>query len=302
MSSVLQQQRMRYVYDFSQLDHVPAGPSSAQVTARRLVSGATLETAKSSTVAAALTGRHLIMALARQTRGTGAKAHTHPNEQFNYILAGVMTGELGGETIFARAGMLGHTPATIVHTGLACPDEDLMFLAMKDTRHGLSGPPVDGRHDGPACLPGFGSRVAEPALTTAEMMAAHARDPAGVKRRFVYDFADLAERPGCTPSARATAGVRFGDWSGDLVTGETLHVARLRAPAGCAGLQHTHPNEQFVFVVEGEIDAEIDGAVARLTPHCALHVPPDLPHRFGTPAGRGALVIVLQDTSHAFAG
>ena len=149
MSSVLPGAATQYVYDFSLLDRVPEGPTSARVDAKRLLSGPTLATGKSSTVGAVLTGKHLIVTLGRQARGSGAKAHTHPNEQFNYILAGVMTGELGGETIFARAGMLGHTPATIVHTGLACPDEDLMFLAMKDTRHGIVGPPVDGKYEGP---------------------------------------------------------------------------------------------------------------------------------------------------------
>lgn len=302
MSSVLQNQRTRYVYDFSLLDRVPEGPSSAQVTARRLVSGATLQTAKSSTVAAALTGQHLIMALARQTRGTGAKAHSHPNEQFNYIVAGVMTGELGGETIFAHAGTLGHTPATIVHTGLACPDEDLMFLAMKDTRHGLSGPPVDGRHDGPACLPGFGSRAGETAKTTAELMRELGADPSGVKRRFVYDFAALAEAPGRQPSARVTAGISTGAWSGDLITGEALHVARLGAAQGRAVAMHEHPNEQFVFVLEGALLARIDGIEHRLGPHCALHVPPGMPHGIGTPPDSGARIIVLQDTKHPFAG
>lgn len=261
MSAVLQSQRTRYVYDFSLLDRVPEGPTSAQVTARKLVSGATLQTAKSSTVAAALTGKHLIMALAKQTRGTGAKAHTHPNEQFNYILSGVMTGELGGETIFAPAGTLGHTPTLIVHTGLACPDEDMMFVAMKDTRHGLSGPPVDGRHDGPACLPGFGSRASEPKRSTAELIRELGRDPAGVKRRFVYDYASLAEKPGREPSAKVAAGIRAGIWSGDLIAGETLQVARLRAAQGQRGEMHTHPNEQFTFVVEGALVAEIDSLI-----------------------------------------
>ncbi len=302
MSSVLQKSRTQYVYDFSLLDRLPEGPTSARVDARKLLSGATLQTSKSSTVAAVLTGKHLIIALARQTRGTGAKAHTHPNEQFNYIVSGVMTGELGGETIFAPAGTLGHTPTLIVHTGLACPDEDMVFLAMKDTRHGISGPPVDGRHDGPACLPGFGSRAGEAMQSTAEMISALGRDPAGVKRRFVYDYAALAETPGREASAKVSAGINAGVWSGDLISGEALHVARLRAGRNCAGESHAHPNEQFVFVLDGAAEVEIDGETQRLNRHCALHVPPGMLHRIGTPADQDALIIILQDTRYAFAG
>ena len=43
-------------------------------------------------------------------------------------------------------GWILHTPGSLVHTGLACPDDDLVFLAVKDTRHGIVGPPVDGKY------------------------------------------------------------------------------------------------------------------------------------------------------------
>src|SRR4030095_15414380 len=183
MIALAQKPGIQYVYDLPILDRVPDGQTSAEVIPRRLISGATLETAKSSTVGAALIGEHLIVALARMDRGSGSKAHTHPNEQFNYILQGTMTWEVDGEIVFGRRGELMHTPAQAVHTGLACPDEDLMFFAMKDTRHGIAGPPVDGRYDGPAYLPGFGTRAQERQKSTAELIAEAGRDPAGEKTR-----------------------------------------------------------------------------------------------------------------------
>lgn len=301
MVSVTQQPRTQYVYDFSRLDVVPEGPTSARVAAKRLLSGPTLATGKSSTVGAVLTGTHLIVTLGRQARGSGAKAHTHPNEQINYIVQGVMTGEIEGEQVFAPVDTLLHTPSQAVHTGMACPDEDLVFFAMKDTRHGIVGPPVDGKYNGPNFLPGFGTRSGEPLQITAQLMAACRGDTAGVKTRYIYDGRPLAEQPGRTASARITPAVASGIWSGDLVTGETLHVARMRADRNQRGAVHRHPNEQFVFVVEGEIVAEIDGVEHRVGRHCALHVPPDLPHRIGT-VNEDALIIVLQDTRHPFAG
>lgn len=301
MSSVLQSNATQYVYDFSSLDAVPAGPTSARVAAKRLLSGPTLATGKSSTVGAVLTGTHLIVTLGRQARGSGAKAHTHPNEQINYIVQGVMTGEIEGEQVFAPVDTLLHTPSQAVHTGMACPDEDLVFFAMKDTRHGIVGPPVDGKYNGPNFLPGFGTRADEPLQSTAQLLAACRGDPAGEKTRYIYSFDDLAEKPGRTPSARMTLGISAGIWSGDLVTGETLHVARLAAAKGQRGASHAHPNEQFVFVARGSIVADLDGAEHRVGLHCALHVPPGMPHRIGT-LDDDALIIVLQDTRHAFAG
>ena len=56
MGQIAQKARTQYVYDFATLDRVPEGSTSAKVEPRRLLSGATLETGKSSTVGAVLTG------------------------------------------------------------------------------------------------------------------------------------------------------------------------------------------------------------------------------------------------------
>lgn len=303
MTSLAQKLRTQYVYDFATLDRVPDGPTSATVAAKRLLSGPSLNTGKSSTVGAVLTGEHLIVTLARQARGSGAKAHTHPNEQINYIVQGVMTGEIEGELVFAPRGTLLHTPAQVVHTGLACPDEDLVFFAMKDTRHGIVGPPVDGKYDGPNYLPGFGTRANEPMKSTAELIAQSGRDPAGVRTRYIYDFTALAEKPGRGSSAEITANLILAPCSNatcSLVTGETLHVALLRYPRGGADKLHSHPNEQFTFVVDGALTVEIDSVQFTVGKHCVVHIPPGVPHRIASDGE--ALVLTLQDTRHAFAG
>lgn len=292
----------QHVYDFAALDRVPEGPTSARVAAKRLLSGPTLETGKSSTVGAVLTGGRIIVTLGRQARGSGAKAHTHPNEQFNHILQGTMTGEITGELVFAQPGTLMHTPAQAVHTGMACPDEDLVFLAMKDTRHGIVGPPVDGKYDGPNFLPGFGTRAGERMRSTAEMMAESKTDPAGVKTRYIYDFRQLAEKPGRAPSAQVTpqvSGAPGSGVTGALVTGEMLHVALLRYPRGGGAKAHANPNEQFVFVVEGALRAEINGAAMRVEKHCIAHIPAGSPYSLAAEGGE-AFVVTTQENTHAF--
>ena len=135
-----------------------------------------------------LSGEHIISTLGTQARGTGAKAHTHPNEQFNYILQGTMMSDIEGDRVFAPRGSILHTPGGIVHTGLACPDEDLVFLAIKDTRSGIIGPPVDGKYDGPNAFAGFGSRADEPRETLAQILEEAKERPPGPGRRYVYDM------------------------------------------------------------------------------------------------------------------
>lgn len=302
MTEIIQKPRVQYVYDFATLEKVPEGPTSAQVAARRLLSGPTLKTGKSSTVGAVLTGERIILTLGTQARGSGAKPHTHPNEQFNYIVQGTMVNEIEDERVFAGPGTLLHTPTAAVHTGLACPDEDLIFLAMKDTRSGIVGPPVDGQYTGPNYLPGFGTRSDEPMKSTAQMLAEAGRDPAGEKTRCVYDFGNLAEKPGRISRVKVTpAGpLPWSGATGTIVTGELLHIAVLRYPRAGVLKVNANPAERFVFVASGALRGEIDGQPVTIGPRSIAHVPSGVPHGFAAAGDGDALVVIAQDNRFEF--
>jgi len=302
MSESSEPARVQHVYDFAALDRAPASPTSVKVAARRLLSGPTLQTGKSSTVGAVLSGGRIIVTLGCQAQGTGAKAHTHPNEQFNYILEGTMMGDVEGDRVFATGGMILHTPGMAVHTGLACPDEDLVFLALKDTRHGIVGPPVDGKYDGPNCFPGFGSRAHEPRQTTAEVIAGSKRLPPGPGKRYVYDMRDEDDAAPEPASARVTPGRKLSLPSGirgKVLTGERLHVGVLHFATGALLPRHAHDNEQFTFVARGALAAELNGERLPVNERCLLHVPPRMPHALSAP--HGAVVVIAQDNGSNYA-
>ena len=296
---------MQYVYGFNELATAPDHPTSAEVTPRRLLSGPSIDKGKSSTMAAVLKGEHIIVALAGQQAGSGAKAHTHPNEQFNYILQGVMVSDIDSEKqTFGTKGAIVHTPSLLVHTGQGCSDEDLIFFAMKDTRHGIVGPPVDGKYDGPNYLPGFGARAHEPRKTTAQMMAESGTDPKGKKTRYVYDFNNLFERPGCATSAHMVppeamkwpVGVKAG-----LLISEKLQVAVFDLAPGAVLPTHVHENEQFTLIAEGDVHAYVAGNSHSVGERFVIHVPVNVSH--GIIAGsKGARIVTVQDTRFAFAG
>jgi quercetin dioxygenase-like cupin family protein len=300
MSEVMQ--RMQYVYEFAKLDRVPDGPTSAKVSPRKLLSGPSLEKSKASTMAAVLVGEKLAIALATMVRGSGSKAHTHPNEQLNYIVQGAMYSEVEGVRDVITKGMVMHNPANAVHMGVSCPDEDLMFLAMKDTRYGISGPPVDGKYDGPAYLPGFGKRAGEKAVTTADLIAELEHNPQPGAMRYVYHVELGSPVPDGPASAVVTPGRALGlpaGVTGTLITAEMLHVGVLRLAPGASIAAHVHDNEQFTFVIDGALQIELDGDEQSVGRHCALHVPAGLKHRIAS--REGAHIVTLQDTRRAFA-
>ena len=61
----------------------------------------------------------------------------------------------------------------------------------------------------------------------------------------------------------------------------------------------------FAAALHAEDKLRLVRETEALTPEqerAALHVPPGMPHSLSPAAGQDALIIVLQDTHHAFAG
>jgi mannose-6-phosphate isomerase-like protein (cupin superfamily) len=90
-----------YVFDLASVNHILGGPDYS--------------TANGSCVE----GDRMIVGLMRMPAGTGAAPHSHPNEQWIYILQGVFRAEIGGEAVEAKAGSVIYVPANVVHSGKA---------------------------------------------------------------------------------------------------------------------------------------------------------------------------------------
>ena len=110
-----------YVFDLASVNHILGGPDYS--------------TANGSCVE----GDRMIVGLMRMPAGTGAEPHSHPNEQWIYILEGSLAGTVGDKKIEARPGSLIYIPANTVHSVKVAPDADVVFFTVKDASHGLHG-------------------------------------------------------------------------------------------------------------------------------------------------------------------
>ena len=81
----------------------------------------------------------MIVALMRMPAGTGAEPHSHPNEQWIYILEGTFRAKIGDNDIEARPGTVLYIPSNTVHSVKATPQADGLFFTAKDASHGLQG-------------------------------------------------------------------------------------------------------------------------------------------------------------------
>lgn len=100
-------------------------------------------------------GERIQVSLVHKPAGSGAKPHTHPNEQFNYLLQGRLKAVVNGQEALVEPGTLIHIPANAVHATVATTDGDVVFLAIKDMTWGIAGKAVDESDPGPYYEPGF---------------------------------------------------------------------------------------------------------------------------------------------------
>ena len=110
-----------YVFEMAKVNHLLGGPDYS--------------TAEGSCVE----GDRMIVGLMRMKAGTGAVAHSHPNEQWIYIIEGTLEAEIGGQAAVASAGSVIYVPANMEHASCATPDADVVFFTCKDASYGLQG-------------------------------------------------------------------------------------------------------------------------------------------------------------------
>lgn len=84
-------------------------------------------------------GERMIVGLMRMKAGTGAEPHSHPNEQWIYILEGTFRGEIEGKPFEAKPGAVIYIPANAIHAGKASAEGDVVFFTCKDASHSLHG-------------------------------------------------------------------------------------------------------------------------------------------------------------------
>lgn len=84
-------------------------------------------------------GERMIAALMRMPAGGGSVPHSHPNEQWVYVLEGTMDSTVDGQRRLVKPGGAIYIPANVVHCATATADRDVIFFTVKDTSHGLHG-------------------------------------------------------------------------------------------------------------------------------------------------------------------
>ena len=110
-----------YLFDLAKVNHILGGPDYSRA------------------IGPCVEGDRMMFAVMRMPAGTGAEPHSHPNEQWIYILEGTFQATVDGKDVTAKAGSVLYIPSNAVHSGKATPDADVVFFTVKDASHSLHG-------------------------------------------------------------------------------------------------------------------------------------------------------------------
>jgi quercetin dioxygenase-like cupin family protein len=89
---------------------------------------------------------------------------------------------------------------------------------------------------------------------------------------------------------------------GSCVEGERMMVALMRMAPGTGADSHSHPNEQWVLVLEGALEFDVGGEVKQATPGVAVYIPGNVLHRSRVVGDRDVVFFTVKDTSFGLQG
>jgi quercetin dioxygenase-like cupin family protein len=91
---------------------------------------------------ASFNGDRIYCGLVTKKKGTGSRAHFHPDETFNYVLKGALKVNMDGMDFVVPTGCLFHIPASMVHTAVATDEGDATYLVWRDRVAEKQGKPI----------------------------------------------------------------------------------------------------------------------------------------------------------------
>lgn len=110
---------------------------------------------------------------------------------------------------------------------------------------------------------------------------------------YVFNFGTVNQIPG---------GPTYSPVYGGCIEGDRMIVALMTAPAGKTSEPHFHPNEQWIYLLEGNLDFTVDGRTHMAGPGDVIYVPANTVHTATAHPGKDVRFFTVKDASHSLHG
>lgn len=207
-------------------------------------------------------GTYLYFRINTKRAGTGSQLHYHPNELMAFPLSGKINCVVGKERRIVRPGMFVHIPPNARHGFTATEDGDLSYLYIKDRTWTLIGAAAD------EALPDRARSATEVARDLA------AGKYPGEKKDAAKSTAIIEGLGNCFyPMIESLDAPPASGHNERWVEGVYLAFGFTESPAGHEARSDAAPHEYFFYVIQGALEAEVDGEKKRAGAGDVIHAP-----------------------------
>lgn len=207
-------------------------------------------------------GRYMYFCLLHKDAGTGSELHYHPNELLIFPVRGRINAIVGRDRRIVSPGTFVHAPAYARHSMRATEDAHCQYLYIKDKTWTVVGLAED-------------EAVPEKAMTVDEVNRKYQvgerekHHKAEGKSQAIIDGLNVCYYPLLDSLDAPRYSARRVNW----IEGERLAFGLFEAQAGDDDAEAASPHEQFVYILDGELEGRESGREKRLAKGDIIHVP-----------------------------
>jgi len=110
---------------------------------------------------------------------------------------------------------------------------------------------------------------------------------------YIFDFEQLQG---------VDAGPGYAETFGPVVEGELTQVGLLTLPAGKTSAPHFHPNEQWVYILQGQLAVTVDGKHSNAGPGSLIYFPANVTHSVTVSEEQDCKFFTCKDLRSGIAG
>ena len=97
-------------------------------------------------------------------------------------------------------------------------------------------------------------------------------------------------------------GPDYSSAQGSVVEGDKIIVGFMRMAKGTHADPHKHPNEQWVYVIQGEIEATVDGKTTTAKAGDVIYFPSNAVHSTRIISDEDVVFFTCKDATHSLQG
>jgi quercetin dioxygenase-like cupin family protein len=207
-------------------------------------------------------GQYMYFRINIKRAGTGSEMHYHPNELMTFPITGKINCVVGKERQIVPPGTFVHVPPRARHSFRATEDGEVQYLYIKDRTWTLIGSAAD------EALP-----EEAPSATQVAKALKQGKWP-GKDKQPEQSQAIIEGLGRCFyPMIEALDAPPASGHSEQWVEGRNLAFGLIESPAGKDSGADAAAHETFAYVIQGTLDAEVDGEKKRARPGDLIHVP-----------------------------